>query len=394
MTAAAGRTTGKGVTWEELFFDLAFVFALTQFSRLLHQNPEWSGIGRALILFVPVYWAWGGVTLYADQRNLSPVLDRLGILALGLGSLLMALTIPRAYDDLGLLFVTIYVTSRALLATLALRRLPGWRALFVGPYGVFLLTGPLLVAGALTEGAARIGLWAAAAVSDLVSPWVSRYLVTPTRAEPLHYSHRYGLLIILVFGESVIQVGAVAADRPLTLVRLTAIAASYALVGGLWWAYFSYGLPSFRRALEHAPNQADLRRAVLVYGHLLFSFGIITVSVGLADMVPTPLDALGVEMATLLFGGTALFMATFAYTHWRIRGRIAWHRVGAAVLSLVLLPLATLIPALVMVAALFLVVVGMAVGEELATRRRRDDRHDVRSYGDQDPADRGPASQE
>ncbi|MFI6263085.1 low temperature requirement protein A [Micromonospora sp. NPDC051006] len=121
------------MTWEELFFDLAFVFALTQFSHLLHEDHSWGGIGLTLILFVPVYWAWGGVTLYTNQRDVNPVLDRVGIFTLGLCSLLMALTIPRAYHEHGLLFVAIYLAGRVLLAGLALRKRPVWRVLFVGP---------------------------------------------------------------------------------------------------------------------------------------------------------------------------------------------------------------------------------------------------------------------
>lgn len=395
MTAdATGRRAGRGVTWEELFFDLAFVFALTQFSRLLHEDAGWSGIVRTLILFVPVYWAWGGVTLYADQRELSPVLDRVGILLLGLSGMLMALTIPHAYGDNGLLFIVIYMAGRVLLAGLALRDRRGWQALFVGPYGVFIVTGPLLLAGAMVHGAARLAVWASAAVIDLLSPWVARYLVPQISTRPLHYTHRYGLLIILVFGESVIDVGVVAVNAPLTLARLTAISAAYALVSALWWAYFGYGLPNFRRALENAPDQADMRRAVLIYGHLLFSFGIITVSVGLADVVPAPFDPLASGPAILLFGGCALFLFTFAYTHWRIHRKIAWHRAGAAMACLALLSLGTLMPSLAAVATLVLVVGSMVALDELATRRQNGAAAgvttEIRPYGDADLMDRGP----
>ncbi|PWR12587.1 low temperature requirement protein A [Micromonospora acroterricola] len=386
------RSHGKGVTWEELFFDLALVFALTQFSRLLHEDHTWAGVGRTLILFVPVYWAWGGVTLYTDQRGINSLLDRVGVLTFGLGSLLMALTIPRAYDDHGLLFVAIYLVGRVLLAGLALRGLPSWRPLFVGPYGVFLLTGPLLLAGALVQGSARIVLWAVAATVDLLSPWVARHLVTQSRVQPAHFTHRYGLLIILVFGESIIQVGAVAVDESLTLVRLTALAAAYALVSVLWYAYFGYGLSDFRSALEEAPDQPDLRRTVLVYGHLLFSFAIITIAVGLAEMLPAPLHVLPPREAMLLSGGCALFLLTFAYAYWRIHHRLAWRRVGAGAACLLLVPLATLMPALIAVACLILVVVVMTAAEELAMRRQGGDAARG-TFGPTGPTDRGPATE-
>ncbi|MFY1673497.1 low temperature requirement protein A [Plantactinospora sp. WMMB334] len=384
------------MTWEELFFDLAFVFALTQFSRLLHEHGGWIGIAHTLIVFVPVYWAWGGVTLYINQRDVNSLLDRVGILTLGLGSLLMALTIPGAYGDRSLPFIVIYLASRILLALLALRRRAVWRALFVGPYGAFLLTGPLLLSGAVLPGTTRVALWGAAALVDLLSPWVARHLVAQSRVHPLHYTHRYGLLIILVLGESVIQVGVRAVDDPLTPARVTAVGAAYALVGALWWAYFRYGVPDFRRAMEQAPDQPDLRRAVLVYGHLAFSFGIITLAVGLAELAPSPLDEMPEREMLLLFGGSALFLSTFAFTHWRIHHRIAWHRVAAAAVCLVLVPVATLVPALVALAALVLVIVLMIGAEETTARRHGADvvgeRAEEESRGDAARVDEGPVS--
>ncbi|RKN22018.1 low temperature requirement protein A [Micromonospora musae] len=385
----------KGVSWEELFFDLAFVFALTQFSQLLHEDHGWAGIGRVLILFVPVYWAWGGVTLYINQRDTDAVVDRVGVFTLGFASLLMALTIPGAYEDHGLLFVGVYIASRALLAVLALRKRLSWRNLLVGPYVFFLLVGPLLVAGALMDGAPRIAFWAVAATVDLLSPWVVRHLTTQPRAQPVHYTHRYGLLIILVLGESVIEVGAVSVDGELNPVRLTAIGAAYAMVGVLAWLYFGFGLPDFRQALERAADQVDLRRAILVYGHLLFSFGIIAIAVGLADTVPAPLDPLPIREAMLLFGGCALFLGAFAYAHWRIHRTIAWRRIGGTVACLLLVPPAMVMPALAGVVCLILVVALVAAAEQLAVRRQGGDAAGgsagYRPFSDEDP-DSGPAT--
>jgi len=392
----APRITPKIVIWEELFFDLTFVFALMQFTHLLHDYHGWWGVGRTLILFIPVYWAWGGVTLYANQRDLRSPFDRLGVLLLGLGSLLMALAVPHAYDDLGLLFVSIYLASRALLSVLALRGLPDWRHVFVGPYGVFLLTGPLLLAGAFLDGTPRIAFWAAAATIDLLSPWAARHLVAQRRTQPLHYTHRYGLLIILVLGESMIQIGMVAAEAPQTALRLVAVAAAYAVAAGLWWTYFSYGLPDFRRALERATDQADLRRAILIYGHLFFSFGVVAASVGLSDMVMEPVDALRFHQGMLLFGGCGLFLLTFAYTRWRIYHKISWTCLGAVVACLGLAPLATVIPAIAAVGAL-IVVIGLTATREELVKRRHSGEADLPTAAtgpDEGWIDRGPAHAE
>ncbi|MET8265704.1 low temperature requirement protein A [Micromonospora arida] len=359
----------KGVIWEELFFDLAFVFALTQFSHMLHGDHSWAGIGRVLLLFVTIYWAWVGTTIYTDQRDVGNALDRAGVFALGLGSLLLALTVPGAFDNRGLLFVGVYLTMRVLLAALALRTPGGWRSPVFRTYRTGLVSGPLQLAGGLLHGTTRIVLWSMAVLTDMVGTTLGRRTLEEVRVRPLHYTHRYGLLIILVLGESVIQVGMVAVDEPLTLARLAAICLSYSLVCALWWVYFIYGVRAFRQAVDQSAQQADIRRSVMVYGHLLFSFAIITIAVGLSEVVTKPLESPGASEGTVLFGGAALFLGTFAYTHWRIRRQIARRRISASVLCLVLLPLAPLVPALAALATLFAVVAGVSVLEGIVLHR-------------------------
>ncbi|MGI5146798.1 low temperature requirement protein A [Plantactinospora sp. CA-294935] len=383
----------KGVIWEELFFDLAFVFALTQFSRMLHDDHSWAGVGRVLLLFVTVYWAWAGTTIYTDQRNVDNALDRAGVFALGLGSLLLALMIPDAYGERGLLFAGVYLAMRVLLAALALGTPHGWRSPVLRAYGSGLVAGPLQLAGGLLHGTTRIVLWSIAILVDVVGTTVTRRTLAQVRVRPLHYTHRYGLLIILVLGESVIQVGMVAVDEPLTLARLIAIVIGYALVCALWWAYFIYGVRAFRQAVQRTAEQADIRRSVMVYGHLLFSFAIIMIAVGLAEVVTDPIEPLRAGEAGMLFGGAALFLTTFAQTHWQIHRQVAWRRISAGVLCLVLLPLAPLMPALAALAILLAVVAGVSVLEEIILRhpaasRVRASEDEMR--GDPGTADAGP----
>lgn len=360
----------KGVIWEELFFDLAFVFALTQFSHMLHDDHSWAGVGRVLLLFVTIYWAWVGTTIYTDQRHVGNALDRAGVFALGLGSLLLALTVEGAFDSRGLLFAGVYLTMRVLVAALALRTPGGWRSPVFLPYGSGLVSGPLQLAGGLLHGTTRIVLWTIAILVDLIGTILTRRTLDKVRVRPLHYTHRYGLLIILVLGESVIQLGMVAVDEPLTVARLAAVCLSYSLVCALWWAYFIYGVRAFRLAVERSAQQADIRRAVMVYGHLAFSFAIITVAVGLSEVVTDPLEPLRDGEETVLFGGAALFLGTFAYTHWRIHRKIARRRIGASVICLILLPLAPLVPALAALAILFVVVAGVSILEGIIRHRR------------------------
>src|SRR5262249_3167257 len=133
----------KRVTWAELFFDLVFVFAITQVSELLHHDHSWAGVGRALIVFVPIWWAWVGTTIHANRHDVDTVHDTLGIFVVGLGSLGMALALPGAYGDRGALFGAAYLFLRLVLGVLVFR---DWRGLRVNSFSVGMLgTGPLLL---------------------------------------------------------------------------------------------------------------------------------------------------------------------------------------------------------------------------------------------------------
>ncbi|WLS45416.1 low temperature requirement protein A [Micromonospora profundi] len=261
---------------------------------------------------------------------------------------------------------------RVPLAALALCTPGGWSSPVFRTYRTGLVAGPLQLAGGLFNGTTRIVLWSIAVLADVVGASLSRQTLDEIRVRPLHYTHRYGLLIILVLGESVIQVGMVAVNEPLTPARLAAICLSYSLVCALWWAYFIYGVRTFRQAVNRSAKQADIRRSVMVYGHLLFSFAIITIAVGLSEVVTEPLDPPQTSEGTVLFGGAALFLGTFACTHCRIHRQIARRRVGASVLCLVLLvllPLAPVAPALAALATLFAVVAGVSVLEGIILHR-------------------------
>ncbi|MFY1692525.1 low temperature requirement protein A [Plantactinospora sp. WMMB782] len=380
----------RAVTWEELFFDLAFVFALTQLAHLLHEDHGWAGAGRVLILFVTIYWIWGGTGLYTDQQNVAEPSGRIVILTLGFASLLLGITIPDAYGDRGLLFVSVALSARILLGSVTLRNVPAWRGFVLSPHRVIVVTAPMLLTGALAEGTTRIVLWAIAAAIDVSSSWLARDTVGTIRVQARHYVHRYGLLIIIVLGESVIQVGTVSIDHPLTPIRLLALAAAYTLAAALWWTYFGYGVHDFRWALERSADQGQLRRSVLVYGHLVFSLAIIAVADGLSDVVVEPVEALDDGEMIRLFGGCGLFLGTFAYTHWRIHREIVWRRLGVAAACFVLLPLATLLPALAALAVLLLLVGGLAVLEELF-RRRHPARPEDAEFEQMDP---GPVTNE
>jgi low temperature requirement protein LtrA len=161
MTAAGGEAAApeKRVSWAELFFDLVFVFAVTEVSSLVERDPTWGGALRALIVFVPLYWAWVGTTIQANLRDVSTPLRRMAVFAIALGGLFMALAVPEAYHSRALLLACAYWATRLVLGLVLAGG--GVRVVRqINPITVsMVVTGPLLVVGALCHGSVREGVW-------------------------------------------------------------------------------------------------------------------------------------------------------------------------------------------------------------------------------------------
>ena len=361
------ESTEKKVTWTELFFDLVLVFAITQITALLHEDHGWAALGQALILFVPIYWAWVGTSVHCNLHDTDNAIDRAGILALALCALFMAVAVPQAYEQRGALFGGAYFALRAILAGLYFRGRP---ITLVTPLVAACVTGPLMLAGGLVPTPARTVLWGLAAVVDLATPRVLRRRLMAVAFDAGHLVERFGLFVIIALGESVVDIGASAARaEPLTVAGLLAVAASFVLAAGLWWVYFVYATSAIRHALSTAQIQTDIVRPVLSWGHLSFVAAIIAVAVGLTEVVAHPTTALGPGPAALLFGGTGLYLATFGYTRWRMFHTWAKTRLTTAAVVLALLPLAHLGPALLALAVLAAVVVALNVVEHAMVAR-------------------------
>ena len=361
----------KRVTWAELFFDLVFVFAVTQVSALLHGDHSWAGVGRALVVFVPVYWAWVGMSIHANTHDVDRPLDRIGIFTVGLGSLFMGLAVPGAYGDRGVFFGATYWILRTVLAALVLRSARSTGRVAATPFGVsVLITGPLLLIGGLLTGPARVAVWACAAVIDLATPAVFRRRLTHLRFDPTHLPERFGLFVLIALGESIVAIGGpAAATEHLGAPVVLAVAEAFVLACGLWWVYFHFASDAVRHAMATADIQADILRRVLSYGHLAFISGIIATAVGLAEVVVHPDHHLEGGVAGLLFGGCALYLAAFGYTRWQMFRKWSTTRLIGAAVVVALLPAAPHLPGLAALGLLAAVLLSLN-GWEFARVRR------------------------
>jgi low temperature requirement protein LtrA len=148
----------------------------------------------------------------------------------------------------------------------------------------------------------------------------------------------------------VVAIGA-SAQAGLSLGVGFAVAAAFALSCGLWWVYFHFAAEAMRYSLATAAVQLDIARLVLSYGHLSFVASIILIAVGMREAVANPGHPLGWGATGLLFGGTALSLATFAFTWWAMFRLVSSTRLIAAAVALVILPVAPYLPALTGLAA-------------------------------------------
>ena len=356
----------KRVTWAELFFDLVFVFAVTEVSSLLHEHHGWAWVLRAVIVFVPLYWSWVGMSFLANAQDLTSASSRIGIFAVGLTGLFMALAVPDAYGDRGALFGCAYMAARLVLAYVMFRRVP----ISLNPFAIGLcISGPLILSGGFVHGTAREAIWGVAALIDLSTPTILRRQLRDMRFDPGHLTERFGLFLLIALGESVVEIGGPAAEGHLSAGVLCAVAAAFVLACGLWWVYFHFAADAMRHALTTAQVQASIARHVMTYGHLALIGSVISIAVGMREAIAHPGEDLPWGVSGLLVGGCAIYLATYGYTRWAMFKLVSTTRLTAAAVMLVVLPIAPHVPGLAALILVAAVLVGLNVVEYVRVRR-------------------------
>jgi low temperature requirement protein LtrA len=369
--------TEKRVAPLELFFDLVFVFALTQVTQLMSDNPTWEGLGQGMLVLVALWWAWGA---YAWLTNyIAAEQDRERLLMFGvMGSFLVAaLAVPHAFGDDALLFGIAYAAAR-------------WLHIFIfaeanadvdtGQAIVRLartaLPAPLLLisAGLVDDGTARAVIWIVALAIDLAGPLV--YGLRGFRVSAGHFAERFGLIVIIALGESIVAIGAgVSGDLDSGII----VAAALGLIAScaLWWAYFDVWAviseTRFRRARGH--DRILIARDAYSYLHLPMIAGIVLVALGIKKTVGDVDEPLKTAPAVALFGGIALYYAGHIGVRLRITHTLFRGRLVALVVCLALIPVATEVDALVDLALAAAVTVAVITYEAL---RYREARHQIR----------------
>jgi low temperature requirement protein LtrA len=338
------------VTPRELFFDLVFVFAFTQVATLLADDPTFAGIGRGVLVLAALWWAW---TAYAWLMNtVDPEEGVVGaaLLVALIAMFVAALVVPGVFDGDGVLFGAAFLVVIAMhLALYALagrgnRDLLG-AVLRLAPWT--LIGATLILAAGFADGA-RTWLWLAALACTYVGAALSG-----SRGWQLHPSHlaeRYGLVLIIALGEAFISIGIGATGIGIGLGEVAAAILGLLVATSFWLAYFDFFSIRGERMLRdlEGPERVALARDAYAYAHFPLIVGIVLFAFAMKDIVGHVGEQLGSVTAFALCAGSALYLLTFSAIRSRVerRVRLSRGRFVAALLLALLLPVATVVPAL------------------------------------------------
>jgi low temperature requirement protein LtrA len=294
------------VTPLELFFDLVFVFALTQVTSMLARDPTWRGLARGMLVLAALWWAWVGYSWLTNAIDPEEVTSRLTIFV-AMGAMLVAtLALPRAFGEDALVFGVAYFVVRVIHVGLYLEAAKDLRGV-VGRLAPFMLAGSgLLVVASLLDGTAQGALWCVALAIDFGGGVVAGG-TEGWRLSPGHFAERHGLIIIIALGESIVAIGAGAAQGALDAPAILAVSLGLAAVAALWWAYFDVVAIVAERHLREATGaaQAAMARDSYSFLHLPMLAGIVLLALGIKKTVAHVDEPLAVVPAVALCGGAA-----------------------------------------------------------------------------------------
>jgi low temperature requirement protein LtrA len=367
----------------ELFFDLIYVFAVTQLSHHLLEDLSVGGVARTLFLLVVVWWAWIYTTWMVNWFNPASGAVRLVLIGGALASLLMAAALPGALTDHAGLFAGAYVAlqvGRNVAGAVLLERDHVLRRTFERIVAWSLASGVLWIAGALVAPGARLAVWGPALAVDLAAPllgyWtpgLGRSATADYAVEGGHFAERFQAFIIIALGESIVVTGATATEAGLSTTVVLALGVAFMGTGALWWLYFGEVAAHSRRHLAESSDPGRLARDAYTYLHLPIVAGIIAVAVADDLLLAHPSHVLSTAGAVMTLGGPALYLLGETLFRVRMVGSASPKRLLTIVTLAALGLLAAHVSALVLSAMVAAVLTGLAVWEwvPLSARERR-----------------------
>ena len=337
------------VTPLELFFDLVFVFAITQVTTLLSADPTWGGLVRGMLVLAALWWAWAAYAWLTNTLNPEEGLVRLAMFVVMAAMLIAALAVPEAFDEHGVIFGVAYLVVRAMhiaLYALAGRGDPDLLGAVLRMTPSSTISGVLILGAAFVDGHLRMALWAAALAIDYGGVLVGRG--AGWRLSPGHFAERHGLVVMIALGESIVALGVSASGTPLSTGVIATALVGMTVATALWWTYFDWFSIVVEHRLRQATGaaQATLARDAYSYLHFMMVAGIVLFAMSMKKTLAHYDHELAVVPATALCAGLGAYLLAHVLLRLRISGTIGHGRPVAFAALMVFWPFADKVPAL------------------------------------------------
>jgi low temperature requirement protein LtrA len=315
------------VTYAELFFDLVFVFAVTQISHTLLAHFTPLGAVQVTLLFLAVWWVWVYTSWITNWLNPEKTPVRLLLFALTLGGLVLSTSIPAAFDGRGLWFAVAYAAMQVgktvflWLSTPSSRPLARMNAIRITAW--LSMSAIFWIAGGLAEGQSRLVFWAIALVIEYISPavrfWIPRYgasAVADWVVEGGHMAERCAGFIIIALGESIVVTGATFAELTWTTENVLAFVSAFVGCLAMWWIYFHKGAEAGSEQISRSSEPGRLARLAYTYLHMPIVAGIIVAAVADELVLKHPSGHSDLKTVISAIGGPLLFLfGTILFKH-------------------------------------------------------------------------------
>ena len=353
----------------ELFFDLVFVFTITQLTAVMVERPDGEALAQVVLMLTAIWWMYGAFAWLTNAVPPDRTSLRLPLLGGMLAFFAISLSIPTAFTDDGVIFACAYLVVIAVHTVLYMQA-ASWTVAGVWSFArMNVVAGALILAGAIIGDAAEYVLWSLAVVIFVVVP-----ALVPEEAgwiRPSHFVERHGLVMMVALGESVVAVGIGASQIDISWQMLAVAALGLTLSAELWWVYFmgdDQEAEGRLRAMVPTKRQFYAVNVAYYWAHLVMLLGIVCISAGLERAIGHAFDPLSFARALELGGGTALFLLGHAFFRQVLGLPLKPWRALAALLALATIPLGTETSALVQLAML-VVPLGVCLGLEARSER-------------------------
>jgi len=362
------------VTPLELFFDLVFVFAFTQVTTVLSDNPTWSGLAHALLILGVLWWAWASYAWLTNTVDPGVGAVSTAMLVAMAAMFVAALAVPDAFGSHGVLFGVAFLIVTVMhltLYALSARGDPDLLAAILGVAPSALVGAALIIVAGFVDGGLKPMLWLAALAVAYVGPLVRG--MRGWRVQPAHFVERHGLIVIIAIGESLIAIGLGEKSSGISTGVIVAAVLGFAVTTAFWLAYFDFFTIRAHQMLtdRSGVERVALARDVYTYLHLPMVAGIVL----FAFAMKTTLGDVDSELATIpalgLCGGPALYLFAFVALRMRVSRTLRGGRLIAAIAFALLWPVAVVVPALVALTLVAVVWVGLHAYEIVWWREAR-----------------------